>query len=186
MTEFQPLSADKNAVHTNVSAIPVHMIFRHSNGHVIDLVLFYYRADERYLWHGHVTVEDLQIHGFDKSDVSFLQHDGAFPRSDEFTFLFRIMTVDCHLKWRLKKILLKDLGKTPESCYRSRRSSTCISKSVGPRNAKLYRHPCRPPSIAWEMTSLATSGWKLLWKNVENAISDDYVKFFGNVLTQYH
>jgi len=60
------------------SSVVTHCILRHRAGHVIHLVVFYQRGDERYLWHG--SLPDVQHVGVTIASIQFGMHEGAYSR----------------------------------------------------------------------------------------------------------
>jgi hypothetical protein len=65
---------------TNSSAsIPVRVLFYHTNGHAVHLVVFHQRGDDEYLWHGQMTLmNDSQMAA--AMSESFGLHAGAYDR----------------------------------------------------------------------------------------------------------
>lgn len=66
-----------NAVSSN-SSVVTHCIFRHVSGHVIHLVVFYQRGNDKFLWHG--CLPDENRLGLRVGSVQFGRHEGAYNR----------------------------------------------------------------------------------------------------------
>lgn len=74
----QTVSFLSTTMNSSVS-IPVRVVFSHKNGHVVQLVVFYQRGEDEYLWHGQMMpVTDNQTAA--ALHESFGLHAGAYDR----------------------------------------------------------------------------------------------------------